>query len=146
MKILATLLAALLLAWTTACSTHREPVFTFEHVPYLDGDPTIFLIAARDYGHIAASLHASGFEVVTQPGTTPYALDVKLGSKRATKKCGTLQNVSYLLTASGTEVLQLKGRGYTGFCDPNILEQMTAQLATRFTELERRRLAPQERN
>ncbi len=58
-----------------------------------------------------------------------------MGSSRQSHGCGTKNNVSYSLSAASIPVLQIKGRGFTGTCEPNIFDAMTATLASRFTQL-----------
>ena len=118
-----------LLALLSACSSlvpatvTRAPSFPFEK------DKGILLMATRQNGRIAQSLKDAGLKIVVKRSESEYALQVKVGSSRATSECGSINNVVYLLNVEGERIVVIKGRGKTGTCTPNIFDDMSRKLA-----------------
>jgi hypothetical protein len=82
--------------------------------------------------NVLADLKQAGFQVASDARETPLVLVVKLGNVRSRRKCGSLRNVVYELRQVGVLVAVIKGRGWTGACDPSILRDMNAVLARLF--------------
>jgi hypothetical protein len=76
---------------------------------------------------------------VIESGAAPYTLHVKIGSSRGTRECGSKNNISYSLSGQGFSVLGIKGRGWTGSCPDNMLDEMSALLAAQFANANRGR-------
>ncbi len=118
-----------LLAFTSACSSlvpatvTQSPSFPFEK------DKGILLMATRQNGRIAQSLTDAGLKIVAKRSESEYALQVKVGSSRASTECGSINNVVYILNVEGRRVVVIKGRGSTGSCTPNIFDDMSRKLA-----------------
>ena len=51
---------------------------------------------------------------------------------RLTDVCGQKHNVSYSLAVHGSNVMVIKARGWTGSCEPNMFDEMSAKLAESF--------------
>jgi len=81
---------------------------------------------------VLAELKLAGFASTRDTSVTPLVLVVRLGRVRRASSCGTVRNVSYELRQSGVVVAVIKGRGWIGSCDPNVLREMNAVLAHLF--------------
>ena len=113
-----------------ACTTRVPPTVTRPPVSPFPKDAKIFLQAARDHPRIQQSLQNAGFSLSTEWSGAEYALLVKIGARRGAGKCGTVNNVAYVLTTGGRRVMVIKGRGPTGTCPGNILDEMSRTLAS----------------
>lgn len=119
-------------ALATGCSTTVPATITRPPAAALDDEPAVFLVAVRQRDAVKRSLVRAGIRVV-ESGVAPYNLKVKIGSSRGNQACGTKNNVVYSLSARGRTLLGMKGRGWTGDCPENILDEMSALLARQFT-------------
>jgi hypothetical protein len=133
---------AVVVAGLVACSS--APVAP--RVEMIDGfhgprPATIYVIPERDAAAIQASLEKAGFTVTPEASSAAYLLRVAVGAKRATTPCGTVNNVRYQLgsgSEAGTDprhswrVLEIKARGPTGSCQPNVYDEMSAALRASF--------------
>ena len=61
-----------------------------------------------------------------------YVLEVRIGNSRGSRSCGSTNNVAYTLSTRAQRVLVIKGRGQTGSCESNILDEMSRKLASSF--------------
>lgn len=116
---------------------------------------TIYVIPEQDPGPIRESLEREGFVVSPDASSAAYVLRVDVGARRATKACGTVNNVRYRLGSdltnayelSRTEItklearpaptsyfriLEVTARGPTGGCRPNVYDEMSAALRASF--------------
>jgi hypothetical protein len=121
------LVAALALQF--ACTTPVPATVTNRAGFPLDREAAIFVIAEQQRDVIVASLDRAGVLLATDFRDMRYALEVKLGDNRGRTDCGTIHNVSYVLTGFGQRLMVIKGRGLTGSCDPSIFDDMSRELA-----------------
>jgi hypothetical protein len=123
---LAGLIGALFLS---ACIADVAPTTRVLGTLNLMESPVLFVSANRDREHVVESLTHAGFAVTEEIQKANLVLEAKLGTKKSDSPCGVVRNVIYVLLEHGTPVLQLKGRGGTGWCPNNILNQMSRELA-----------------
>jgi hypothetical protein len=125
----AAFLGSLLLA---GCASPVPPV-TRAHGPIQQGLPeSLYVQANRDREAVVASLERGGFEVAPDLRGATFMLTVRIGKQRNSQDCGSLHNVVYELRYEAMPVAEIKGRGWTGTCYPNILDQSTAELLRLF--------------
>lgn len=120
----------LLLALATGCASHVPATVTMPAIAPIDGRLPIFLIAPLQRAGIRKSLHAAGLKTLKRPRRDGYTLDVRLGSIRSSRPCGSLRNVAYVLKDAGVRIMIIKGRGVTGSCSPNIFDELSRMLAS----------------
>jgi hypothetical protein len=90
----------------------------------------IFVIASDERPRIVESLKKAGLKPVDVRSATGYSLDVRLGGNRRTQPCGSVRNVTYILSGPPGRMAIIKGRGATGTCEPNMYDDMSAKLAS----------------
>ena len=112
-----------------ACSSIVPPTITRTPQVTLRADAPMFLIAHRQRERIARSLMDAGLQVSSQNENDGYELIVKVGRGRGGSSCGSTANVAYILRSNRRNVLVIKGRGKTGACTPNMLDDMSLYLA-----------------
>lgn len=95
-------------------------------------EPLLYVTTTSERESVLAALRLAGFRVTNDLRATPLVLSVKLGSVRRTQPCGTVRNVAYDLRHAGVQIAGIKGRGWTGSCEPNILTDMSRELARLF--------------
>ena len=117
-----------LLVQVACSSTSPATVTRRAHIP-LDPEKGIFVVAHEQRDTIIASLEKAQIRIATDLESMGYALDVRLGSPRGSRECGSVHNVVYTLSDRGQKLLVIKGRGPTGDCDPNIFDDMSEELA-----------------
>jgi hypothetical protein len=117
----ATVTAGLFAAWASA-GDEEEPR------PAAPG-PSVYLVAARQKARIAESLRRVGLHVVDDILESPALLRVTVGNEKGFRSCGTRNNVKYALHIGGAPALELKEDGWTGTCEPNVFDELSAQLA-----------------
>lgn len=141
------LLAPLLLA-ATACSAVPATV-THQASLALEPDPLIYVSAQHERARVDESLRRAGLRLTT--GTdAEYVLLVDTGSQKSSQDCGELRNVRYqvrvvprssgkagfsplsLTVGDDRPALEIKARGWTGSCDPNVYDEMSDSLAREF--------------
>ena len=120
---------AVLVAFQVACSSLVPATVTYSPTFPFEKNEEIFLMANRQHARIGQSLMDAGLKIADKLGESTYALRVNVGSSRSSSKCGTVNNVAYVLTAEGRRVVVIKGRGATGTCTPNIFDDMSRKLA-----------------
>ena len=119
---------------SSSCASEVPATITRHSSIPLSANAKIFLMANRQHERIAQSLKTAGLPVSNEWDGGGYTLTVKLGSRRSSKDCGSVQNVSYSLGGMGQRrLLAIKGRGATGECEPNIFDDMSRTLASQFT-------------
>jgi hypothetical protein len=116
----------------TSCSTIVPATITRPLAIELDEEAAVFLVAARQREAVKRSLENAGIRVI-ESGVAPYTLQVKIGSSRGGRECGSKNNIVYSLSAYGRTVLGMKGRGWTGSCPDSMLDDMSTLLAEQFT-------------
>ena len=126
------LAALVLLAGAVACTTPVAP-HTRVHGPLAPGlDRVLYVTSNTAHENVVADLELAGFRSTSDWRETPLQLVVKLGRVRLSRPCGQLRNVSYQLRHAGIVVAVIKGRGWVGSCQPNLLLEMNAALARLF--------------
>ena len=124
------LLLTLLLALANGCASHVPATVTMPAIVSVDGRLPRFLIANVQRAEILKSLRDAGLNAVERPAERGYTLDVRLGSSRSSRPCGSLRNVSYVLKEASVRIMIIKGRGVTGSCSPNIFDELSQMLAS----------------
>ncbi len=122
----------LMLALSSACSTAVPTTVTWGPQPPISGEPRITLTSNAQYERVAQSIRDAGLSIETGGSRADYIVQVKVGSSRSSRGCGTLNNVAYILSGTTGRILVLKGRGLTGSCSPNIFDGMSRLLARHF--------------
>ena len=145
------LLACLLLA---ACQGPVAPRVSQPRLLPLQSDPTLFVSSDEGRVWIERTLEDAGLRTA-DPRRANYLLVVEVGVVKAQSSCGQLRNVRYGLVplppsapeelpklgvddaavrSGQRDILELKGRGWTGSCRPNIFQDMSSLLARQFQE------------
>ena len=123
--------AWLALALLPACAP--KPIRAIYEKPFAAGeDRALFLTAARQKDRIERALVAAGFSLAEDPLGTRAHLRVTIGNEKRLRDCGSLNNVKFALRLDGEPVLELAAAGWTGSCEPNVLDDMSRDLARRF--------------
>jgi hypothetical protein len=133
MRVIRVLVSSLLLL---SCTTPVPPTITSATAVVFSEEPTIFLMAARKGPRVAKSLRDAGFTVLGEPSRGVYGLRVDVGTGRGGNACGSVNNVRYVLLQRGAPLMELKGRGRTGACTPNVFDDMSRLLASHFSTLQ----------
>jgi len=89
----------------------------------------IFVIAQVQRERIVKSLVDAGFQVSDEWTNDAYSLTVSVGRWRASRACGRVNNVAYVLNGAGRRLMVIKGRGGTTGCEPNVFDDMSRTLA-----------------
>ena len=126
--------AALVLMAASACASSVPPCSRVFAPIDPDLARKLYVSATGEREAVVASLEWAGFSVATDLRDTPLTLTVRLGGRRATRECGSVRNVVFELLHAGIRIAVIKGRGLTGSCHPNILREMSAELARLFNE------------
>jgi len=122
---LAALAGPLLLA---ACITDVSPTSRVLR-PLRLADPPVLLVSAnRDRERVVDALDRAGISTTEDLRRANLELEAKLGAKKSDSPCGVVRNVVFIVRERGTPALQIKGRGGTGACANNILQQMSQEL------------------
>ena len=91
--------------------------------------PAVYLIAARQKPRIVESLRQAGVRLADDILDTPLTLRVTVGNEKGFRSCGTRNNVKYAVRVGGATTLELKDAGWTGACEPNVFDRLSARLA-----------------
>jgi len=92
-------------------------------------DPPVLLVSAnRDRERVVDALDRAGISTTEDLRRANLELEAKLGAKKSDSPCGVVRNVVFIVRERGTPSLQIKGRGGTGACANNILQQMSQEL------------------
>ena len=121
------LIISLISFYIYGCGT-IAPQVTYKETLEATQDVSVYVIAARQKKEIIASLKSEGIMVVENRLQGSYLLRVTLGVEQGYRDCGKLSNVIYALRHDKRSVLEIRGKGWTGTCDPNILEDMSRKL------------------
>jgi len=122
----------LLLACAVACTSLVPPSTRVLGLLDRNLERVLYVTTNAERENVIADLEFAGFRTTTNAQETPLVLIVRLGNVRGTQSCGSLRNVSYQLYQAGFVVAVIKGRGWTGSCNPSILRDMNAALAHLF--------------
>ncbi len=122
----------LMLALSSACSSIVPATVTWGPIAAISGEPRITLTSNAQYERVAQSIRDAGLSIATGGSRADYSVQVKVGSSRSSRPCGTVNNVVYILSGTAGRILVLKGRGLTGSCSPNIFDDMSRLLASHF--------------
>ena len=123
--------AWLVLSILPGCTTKATRAIYERPLPSTE-DERIFLVATRQKERIERSLGAAGFALTDDPLATKLFLRVTLGNEKGFRECGTLNNVKFALRHTEQPVLELVAAGWTGTCEPNVLDDMSHELMRRF--------------
>ena len=123
------LLVTLSLSFLVGCSSFVPATVARREPLPIDRNAGILVIAKHQREAVMESLEAAGLNVTTDFKDVGYALEVRFGSRRGRRRCGTIRNVSYQLSGFGRRLLVIKGRGTIRHCEPDILEDMSRELA-----------------
>ena len=122
------------LVFSTACATRVPATVTFQQrTPFLKSK-SIFVVAQHQRDLIVQTLSDAGLQPTNDPNKAEYDLTVRQGSSRGGSDCGTVRNVSYIVTAADQRLIIIKGRGGTGSCSNGIYQDMSNELAALATE------------
>ena len=105
-----------------ATQDERETVFD------ADTERTLFVVAARQKPRIVRSLAQAGFDVRPNLLEARGYLRVTVGGGQGWRTCGTRNNVKFSLKREGMPLLELVEKGWTGTCEPNVFDVMSARL------------------
>lgn len=100
----------------------------------VDPSRAVYLVAARQKPRIAESLRRAQVQVVADILDSPALLRVTVGNEKGFRSCGTRNNVKYSLRIGVVEALQLTEDGWTGTCEPNVFDALSARLARALSE------------
>lgn len=118
-----------------SCSTTVVPArFSLEPTVALDDPKKLWVVAVYERSRIVEALRAAGFDVVAEPTNATYQLDVIIGAVQQARPCGTLNNVRFRLLKAGIRIAEIRARGWTAACAPNVLDEASQLLVSRFNE------------
>jgi len=121
-----------LLLGAIACTTPVAPRARVLGLIDPDLERILYVTTNAEHENVVAELEFAGFDTTRDTRETALVLVVKLGSVRRSSPCGSLRNVSYVLHQQGFVVAVIKGRGWTGSCQPSILRDLNAELVHLF--------------
>jgi hypothetical protein len=127
-------LVLLLLVLSAACTSTVPATVTRGPLGPVMTNPRIFVSAANQSVRIVRSLRDAGFTVKEGFRDVDYTLEVRIGDSRASRECGSVNNVIYILNQSGQQFMIIKGRGLTGSCSPNVFDDMSRKLAAYYVD------------
>ena len=123
-------LLVLPLGLSSACASRVPATVTLSPPIPIKQGANIFVLASKQRDRIVESLINAGLNASDDWTGSGHSLKVAIGSSRSSTACGSVQNVSYTLTAGGSRFMVIKGRGATGSCEPNIFDDMSKKLAS----------------
>jgi len=110
------------------CSSSTKPKFeAIEPLPRGSETP-IFITAARQKEAIKQALRNVGFNIVDHLEDSERMIRVTIGAEQGSRACGTLHNVRFQLRIESHDVAEVRGQGWTGTCQPNILDELSRTL------------------
>ena len=115
-----------------ACANTVPPRTDWGPAQELNLEPRIFVSASSQLERTKESMTKNRFTLVDSERDANYLLEVDIGSPRAPLDCGATNDVSYTLSAGAERVIVIKGRGKTGTCEPNVLDDMSLHLRSVF--------------
>jgi len=131
MRIATALVVAL--ALLPACSTTVPATVTWGPSMEVTAGREVSVSANEQSARVQRSLSDAGLVVSDRGAAAPYQLRVDIGSSRGSRQgCGSINNVRYILNKGRMRVLVIKGRGPTGECQSNTLDDMSRLLESYF--------------
>lgn len=121
----------LVFALLPSCSTPVPATVAFGPSIRMTEEPTVAVTANEQRVQVEESLRAAGL-IVARDRPSNYWLQVDVGSSRGSQPCGRMANVRYTLSQRGERILVIKGRGPTGSCNPNVLDDMSRLMESYF--------------
>jgi hypothetical protein len=115
-----------------ACANTVPPRTDWGPSRELNLEPRIFVTASSQLERTKESMTKNRFTLVGSEREANYLLQVDIGSPRDPLDCGATNEVTYTLSAGPERVLVIKGRGKTGSCEPNVLDDMSLHLRSVF--------------
>jgi hypothetical protein len=125
-------LIALQVVLLSSCTSPVPPTVTRPPTTSLKAHPAIYLQANVQRPRILDSLHGARIRTTISLEEADYILGVHVGERRVNMKCGGMHNIVYILSGEGSPLVEIKGRGLTGDCMPNVFDDMSQTLGTYF--------------
>jgi hypothetical protein len=125
-------LIALQMVLVSGCTSPVPPTVTRAPTTSLNAHPAIYLQANVQRPRILDSLRNARIRIARSFEEADYILTVDVGNRRVDMKCGDMHNIVYILSGKGLTLMEIKGRGLTGDCMPNVFDDMSQTLATYF--------------
>ena len=116
----------------SGCTSPVPATVTRAPTTALKANPAMFLQANKQQPRVAESLRNAGLRLAESYSKADYILNVNVGRIQRNKDCGGFGNVAYILDGRGGHTMVVKGRGFSGSCNPNILDEMSQKLASYF--------------
>ena len=116
----------------SGCTSPVPPTVTRTPSISLKAHPAIYLQASVQRARILDSLLGAGIRTANSLEEADYILTVTLGRRRVNMQCGGMHNIVYSLGDRGFQLLEIKARGLTGDCMPNVFDDMSKALVTYF--------------
>ncbi|MBW2542583.1 MAG: hypothetical protein JRF15_10875 [Deltaproteobacteria bacterium] len=123
---------ALLIALVSGCTSPMAPVVTRAPAAPLSAHPAIYLQSSVQRMRLLASLHSAGIRTTNSTEEADYVLTVIVGKRRVKMQCGGMHNIIYILSDMGRQLMEIKARGLTGECVPNVFDETSQTLASYF--------------
>jgi hypothetical protein len=123
---------ALQVVLLSSCTSPVTPTVTRPPTTSLNAHPAIYLQASVQRPRILDSLHGAGIRTATSLEKADYILAVNVGKRRVNMKCGGMHNIVYTLSGKRFPLMEIKGRGLTGDCMPNVFDDMSQTLVSYF--------------
>ena len=115
------------LVMAIGCTT-VPPRITMNPTAPIDPAKEFFVSANIQQDEIVKALHSAGVKTTNRSFLAGYQIDVRVGRARRTFDCGTLNSVHYTVEQDGKKLMEIRGRGRTGNCKPNIFDHITAMI------------------
>jgi hypothetical protein len=125
-------LIALQVVLASGCTSPVPPTVTRAPMTSLNAHPAIYLQANVQRLRILDSLRNARIRIARSFDEADYILTVDVGNRRVDMKCGGMHNIAYILSDKGLRLMEIKGRGLTEDCTPNVFDDMSQTLATYF--------------
>ncbi len=109
------------------CAPSAPQMHVYDQLP-LGADPDIYVTAALQKDTIVTSLRNAGFHVVDRIDYGSYLLRATVGIDQGEQPCGTLNNVRYELRSGGKTLVEVKAKGWTGNCQPNVFDAVSREM------------------
>ena len=125
-------LIALQIVLVSGCTVPMAPVVTQTPSASLKAHPAIYVQTSVQRPRILDSLHGAGIRTTNSIREADYTLTVVLGKRRVKMQCGGMHNIIYTLGDMDYQLMEIKARGLTGECTPNVFDEMSQTLASYF--------------
>ena len=113
-----------------SCATPVAPRTAIMSGADFSGRARVMLSSNHSYDRIRKSLVLAGIEQASIREAN-VIVDVTIGGPRSSgdSSCGRIANIRYVVRVDARIVANIVGRGPTGECEENIVDQMSASLA-----------------